>query len=204
MNNVRFAKTEDVKSLSFIHAQTWKEAYKDYITESYLETISEEKWVPFFTEAIDEKLYNVVLYNLEGKNTGCITFGKARGDITCNTGDSCNSSVNGNSCSFNNKVCSSSKEIEVSCISNPKEAEIISLYVLPEFWSSKQGYKLTKFALDSLKSQGYSKCYLWVIDKNEKARSFYERLGFKNDEGEITINLGGKDVTEVRYSIDLA
>lgn len=203
MSKVRFATIEDVKSLSSIYAQTWKAAYRDYIPHEYLGNISDDRWVPFFTETINKNLYKVVLYNLEGKITGGITFGKARGEITCNTGDSCASNSKKSSYDSNNKSCCTSNNSESKCTSSSKEAEIISLYVLPEFWSSKQGYELTRFALDNLKSEGYSKCYLWVIEGNKRARNFYEKVGFASDDTKITINLGGQDLVEVRYSINL-
>lgn len=213
MSKVRFATIEDVKSLSSILAKTWKTAYHDYISREYLESISDDRWVPSFTKNIEENLYEVVLYNLNGKNTGCITYGKARGDITCNTGETCSSDTKKISCeSSNKKSCSSSKNNEGSCNSKSSnnscksdfmEAEIISLYVLPEYWSSKQGYELIKFGLDRLKSQGYDKCYLWVIEGNERAINFYKKVGFISDNSKITINLGGQDLVEVKYSIEL-
>lgn len=196
MGNIRLATIKDVKSLSSIHAKTWKTAYIDYISYEYLEGISEERWVLAFTKNIEENLYEVALYNVHGKNTGCITYGKARGEVTCNTGDNCSSDSKEINCkSDSGKNC---------CTSNLKDAEIISLYVLPEFWSSKQGYELIKFALDKLKSQGYGKCSLWVIEENERARHFYERVGFVCDSLKTTINLGGQDLTEIKYSIALS
>lgn len=81
------------------------------------------------------------------------------------------------------------------------EGEIISLYVLPQYWSTKQGYKLTKFALERLKIQGYRSCYLWVIKENERAVNFYKRFGFKSTNEITTVILAGQSVVEEKYRI---
>lgn len=83
------------------------------------------------------------------------------------------------------------------------EGEIISLYVLPEYWSKKQGYELTKFAINDLKSQGAKSCYLWVIKQNERAINFYKKFGFVSTNEINNITYAGQSVTMEKYRICL-
>ena len=77
--------------------------------------------------------------------------------------------------------------------------EIISIYVLPKYFNQGYGKKLLEFAVDTLGKNGFDNIYLWVLEENQQARSFYERNGFfpNGDKGAITI--GGKELVEVRY-----
>lgn len=83
------------------------------------------------------------------------------------------------------------------------EGEIISLYVLPQFWSTGQGYQLTKFAVEGLKEQGFKSCYLWVIKENKRAVSFYKKFGFESTGELTTVMLAGLPVIEEKYRIYL-
>lgn len=182
MNGVRLAAIEDVEAMSFIHARTWKSAYKDFISSDYLNIISDEGWIPLFKRAFSENLHEAAVYEKNGKITGTVTFGRGRLSGTCTTTDD-----------------DTASKVNV----NTSGGEIISLYVLPEFWSTKQGYELTRFAVEKLKNQGYKSCYLWVIKDNERAVNFYKKFGFKSTNQYISVNLAGKDVVEEKYEICL-
>ena len=77
--------------------------------------------------------------------------------------------------------------------------EVRAIYVLPESWGGGHGRALLEGAAQELRRQGYGKFYLWVLKDNARARAFYERMGMKNACAERTINIGGKDIWEVRY-----
>ncbi|PYG87548.1 acetyltransferase (GNAT) family protein [Ruminiclostridium sufflavum DSM 19573] len=83
------------------------------------------------------------------------------------------------------------------------EGEIISLYVLPEHWSTMQGFELTKFAVERLKIQGCKSCYLWVIKENERAVNFYRRFGFINTMEVNTVFYAGQGVVVEKYAMNL-
>lgn len=51
----------------------------------------------------------------------------------------------------------------------------------------------------SSKKNGYSKIYLWVLEDNQRARRFYESMGFQANGDRIVQNIGGKNLVEVRY-----
>lgn len=189
MKGVRLATIEDVKSMSFIHAQTWKSAYINYICAEYLDNISDEGWIPLFTRALVNNLHEAAVYELDGKISGTVTFGQGRPMTSCTIGDRGKTK---DCTKQDNSLCADSL-----CV----EGEIISLYVLPLYWSTKQGYELTKFAIERLKSQGYKSCYLWVIKDNERAVNFYKRFGFASTNELITVMLAGQPVVEEKYRI---
>ena len=77
--------------------------------------------------------------------------------------------------------------------------EIISLYLLPEYFGKGIGRALIGQDAAFLESQGFSKIYLWVLEENRRARDFYERNGFRPNGDSIRQRIGGKDLTELRY-----
>ncbi|EPR13390.1 GNAT family N-acetyltransferase [Ruminiclostridium papyrosolvens] len=183
MRTIRLATLDDVAAMSYVHSITWKTAYKEFISKEYLDNITDEGWIPIFKRALLKNLQEAAVIELDGVVTGCITFGKGRVGQTCtmtnlNTADSADTS--------NCYKCNS--------------GEIISLYVLPEYWHSKQGYELTKYAVERLKQQGFEDCYLWVIKDNERAKGFYRKFGFKSTNTFTSVNLGGRDIIEEKYN----
>lgn len=94
------------------------------------------------------------------------------------------------------------ERVELDC-SDSDEGEIISLYVLPEYWSAKQGYKLTSFAIERLRHQGCKSCYLWVIRDNDRAVNFYRKFGFFSTSEINTLVYAGLEVVMEKYIIYL-
>lgn len=77
--------------------------------------------------------------------------------------------------------------------------EIVSIYMHPGHYRKGYGQKLFDHALEKLRSQGYTQCYLWVLAANTAARRFYEKNGFiwSGEKGEIEI--AGEKLTDLRY-----
>jgi ribosomal protein S18 acetylase RimI-like enzyme len=70
---------------------------------------------------------------------------------------------------------------------NPKEGEIISIYLDPLYFRQKYGATLMDFAIQKLK--GYQKINLWVLQNNEQAINFYLKFGFEiTDKKQILID----------------
>ena len=81
--------------------------------------------------------------------------------------------------------------------------EIISIYLLPEYVGKGYGRQLMERVLSELRKAGYAKAFLWVLEENKNARAFYEKMGFALSSESIESNIGGKDLIEVSYVIDL-
>jgi ribosomal protein S18 acetylase RimI-like enzyme len=79
----------------------------------------------------------------------------------------------------------------------PAEAgELYALYVHPDSWGTGTGRALTDAALGDLWAAGCSTVSLWVLEANERARSFYRRYGFRETTDRTYSSLG--QLPEVR------
>ncbi len=75
--------------------------------------------------------------------------------------------------------------------------EIIGLYFAPEYIGAGYGKQAMDWIKKEIKSRGYDKISLWVLEENNRARRFYEKSGFVSD-GKIKSS-GLADTQEVRY-----
>lgn len=167
MTEIRVATINDVKTISLIHALSWKDAYKNNLSQQFLSSIQNDHWVPFFTEHIKNQRFETALFYQDEKATACITYGKSRDALL------------------------------------EDFAEIVSLYVLPEYWSQKQGYELMQFSLRRLREQGFHRAYLWVLKENQRAIEFYKNIGFADDGSIIKVPMDDKNLTDCRYRLTL-
>ena len=81
-------------------------------------------------------------------------------------------------------------------------AEVVALNVKPDAWRSGVGTALMIDALDRFRRDGWQVVSLWVVDGNNRAQSFYRRLGFEFDGACIHDEEDG--ATEVRMRLLLA
>jgi len=89
----------------------------------------------------------------------------------------------------------------VAC-GDPMEAEcghITRLYVDPQHWGQGIGRSLYERALLYLKQAGYERASLWVFEHNERARSWYERLGW-TPTGQRKLVMESGRVADLRYT----
>lgn len=85
----------------------------------------------------------------------------------------------------------------------PEVGELGGIYVHPDYDGKGIGSELMKTFLEVLKSEGYKKATLWVLDTNKKTRDWYESKGWRVEGREKTEPRDGFDLHEVRYIIDL-
>ncbi len=74
----------------------------------------------------------------------------------------------------------------------PNTGEVYALYVLNEYQNKKIGYKLMMEAIQSLSQ--YKQIVLWVLKGNDKAISFYEKVGFVFNGEEKKVMLGSENI----------
>ena len=72
------------------------------------------------------------------------------------------------------------------------------LYVLPEHWRQGVG-KVLMAAMDELREFGMREAILWVLRDNQRARNFYEGLGWRSDGRTTTENYGGVELEALCY-----
>jgi len=78
-----------------------------------------------------------------------------------------------------------------------RTGEVASLYIKPELIGTGVGGRLFSEGLHRLETRGYSRIALWILEKNERSISFYEKFGFRRDTASKTHPKTG--LTEVRY-----
>lgn len=82
-------------------------------------------------------------------------------------------------------------------------AEIWSFYLIPEYYRKGLGTKLMKSVLCEMRDEGYKHCYLWVLETNNNARRFYEKIGFRSNNDKCHSKILNKDLIDIRYVLDM-
>ena len=82
--------------------------------------------------------------------------------------------------------------------------ELVSLYLLPRCAGKGIGKALMDAAAAGLKSMGFSRMFLWVLEDNYRARRFYEKAGFRLGPGILNDEICGKALRELQYVKELA
>jgi ribosomal protein S18 acetylase RimI-like enzyme len=87
---------------------------------------------------------------------------------------------------------------------SPSTAEVSAIYVHPEKWGKGIGRALLSASLDQVQKRDFDQITLWVLEANQRARSFYQSFGFLQD-GAIKDDDHWKSFTvrEVRYRRNL-
>jgi GNAT superfamily N-acetyltransferase len=81
--------------------------------------------------------------------------------------------------------------------------ELYAIYVDPAAWSTGVGRALMEEAEARLVSE-YDAAFLWVLEENPRARSFYERAGWTPDGARKAEERFGVRAPEVRYRKDFS
>ena len=75
------------------------------------------------------------------------------------------------------------------------------LYVLPKWWSRGVGRSLHDEVLERQRAAGVQRCHRWVLERNDRARRFYERLGW-TENGDTRVVPFPPHPVDVGYSIE--
>lgn len=82
--------------------------------------------------------------------------------------------------------------------------EVVAINLDPTAWRRGLGTELLREALSRLAARGYVQATLWVLERNARARAFYEANGWRADGAEkVERQLTGFPLHEVRYRIAL-
>jgi ribosomal protein S18 acetylase RimI-like enzyme len=78
-------------------------------------------------------------------------------------------------------------------------AEVLNLYVHPNFWRRSIGSQLMVYAVRHMADAGYGDAILNVHEANHRARRFYERAGWREDGYARDAERGGVMIKQLRY-----
>jgi dihydropteroate synthase len=81
--------------------------------------------------------------------------------------------------------------------------EVYAVYLAPSAWGRGHGRLLMTHALAGLRSTGFGEAVLWVMERNARARRFYQAGGWLEDGGSRTQWHGGIAIREVRYRLGI-
>lgn len=81
--------------------------------------------------------------------------------------------------------------------------EVFAIYVHPARWGKGHGSELLDGAEEKLSGDGHARALLWVLEANTRGRGFYERQGWRLAKPFRIEEIGGVQVTELRYEKDL-
>lgn len=82
--------------------------------------------------------------------------------------------------------------------------EVQAIYLDPSIYRRGVGTALMKAGESRLSEMGFTEGILWVFVDNAAARRFYEAMGWTPEARIALMELGGRQVTEIRYHKDLA
>lgn len=78
--------------------------------------------------------------------------------------------------------------------------EIPAIYVLASHWRHGIGRLLCERTFAEAREREFAEVTLWVLESNERARHFYESLGFRMDgKTKIFTETSGTPLREIRY-----
>lgn len=75
---IRKATTDDVNTISYIHALSWKSAYIDIVPQKYLDELKDDFWAPAFMNWISNNKITVQIILENDFPVGCIAYGQSR------------------------------------------------------------------------------------------------------------------------------
>ncbi len=78
-------------------------------------------------------------------------------------------------------------------------AEVYALYVRPGYWRLGIGTRLMEQFVSHWRERGTTTLVLWVFEGNDRARRFYEALGWQLDGARQELELSRVSAIEVRY-----
>lgn len=82
----------------------------------------------------------------------------------------------------------------------PTSGHVARLYVSPDSWGQGIGRALYEAAIEHLRENAFAQATLWVLERNERARSWYERLGWRPT-GERKSVYAPDGIDDLRYRL---
>lgn len=83
------------------------------------------------------------------------------------------------------------------------DSELWAIYVHPEKIKHGIGKLLFSSFIDKLRIKNFSTMNVWVLEKNNNARSFYEKMGGALSKYKKEIEIGGEKLMEVSYEYQI-
>lgn len=179
--DIRNAIPEDAAAIGRAHSEGWDAAYRGLMADAAVDEFIHsgdhtERWNVRLEEEPGER--SVWVAEVDGKVVGFAQTGPNREAL----------SRSGSEASPGNRT-------------GVKIAELYCIYLGSGAIGKGVGRRLFAHAIDHLRASGYQQVVLWVLERNERARRFYEAAGWQH-EGKSRID-PGDGCKDLQYSISL-
>ena len=148
---LREAGPADAAVLGRLQVASWRATYRGILPESSLAGLSEEVQTAAFAQSLAQAGpgFRIWLLESRGRPMGFAVAGPSRDPQACGPDPGA-----------------------------PRTGEIHAIYLLPEAWGQGLGRALMDRALAGLGGDGFGAAALWVLERNARARAFYEAGGW--------------------------
>ncbi|MCI8474051.1 MAG: GNAT family N-acetyltransferase [Oscillospiraceae bacterium] len=174
-------KEEHFRAMSLIHALGWRDTYKGYIPNAYMDReITDDRWVPVFRKNFETRSCHGLLLFRDETPVACINY-----------------------CAARTHNYNSDGEDNWDFLNAPYAGwgEIASFYTHPEERGRGYGGLLFEEAVHRLHSMGFQDVFVFVLRENERAQKFYASHGFSWDGSCVEIPFPPDTVlTDLRYT----
>ena len=166
---IRKATEADIPTIAALHVEGWKGAYGGIVDQAYLDGLTVEKRIADWKGWLAAGESEVFIAEADGVPAGFVVTGRTK---TPPPGS--------------------------SPIRPSHSGEVYALYLHPDYWRRGIGTDLLKAAARNLKEKKHSTLCLWVLEANQRARAFYEKMGGQKLGGKM-IEIGPSSLKEVCY-----
>lgn len=166
---IRPASAEDIPAIASLHLEGWKGAYGGIVDQAYLDQLTLDQRIKDWRGWMEAGESDVFIAEEGTEPVGFVVTGRTK---TPPPGS--------------------------SPIRPSHSGEIYALYLHPDAWRRGIGTALLKQAARHLKDQKHGAICLWVLDKNMRAKAFYEKMGGQKI-GNKMIEIGPSKLKEVCY-----
>lgn len=166
---IRLATEADIPAIARLHIEGWKAAYGGLVDQPYLDSLSLDKRINDWTGWMSSGESETLIAERDGQPVGFITSGRTK---TPPPGS--------------------------SPIRPTHSAEIYALYLHSDVWRQGIGGELIRKAAENLKNRKHSTLCLWVLEGNDRAKRFYEKMGGQRI-GKKMVEIGPSNLKEICY-----
>lgn len=166
---IRIGDEKDIPAIAAIHVAGWQAAYGGFVDQDYLDSLSAGQREADWRGWMESGESETLIAEIGGTIAGFITYGRTK---TPPPGD--------------------------SKIRPQYPAEIYALYILPDYWRQGVGSALMGAAAQKMQDKKWGGACLWVLDGNNRAKSFYEKA-YGQRIGKKMITIGPNDLKEICY-----
>ena len=167
---IREATQSDIPDIAKIHVAGWQGAYGGIVDQGYLDNFTVEVRTEKWKEHFDNGESQALIAYMDDKAVGFVDYGSLK-----------------------------TPPAGMSKIRPLYSSEIYALYLQPEYYRQGVGTTLMQQAVARLKEQKHQSVCLWVLDKNKRGCSFYEKIGGKRV-GKKMVEFGPTKAKEVCYA----